>query len=94
MTWSSEWCLRNAGQCYSTANSPDLRGARPESEPEVAQQYEDRSDLARRPLDPEPRPPPPSARLEDESAASIAAGVGFAATAAIHLATLPLLFIR
>ena len=92
MTWSSEWCLRNAGQCYSTANAPELR-ARPETESEVAQQ-EDGTDLARRPLDPEPRPPPPSARLEDESAAAPSAGVGLAATAAIHLAALPLLFIR
>ena len=92
MTWSSEWCLRNAGQCYSTANAPDLR-LKPGPEPEVAHQ-EDGNDLARRPLDPEPRPPPPpSARLEDEIAAA-AAGVGLAATAAIRLAALPLLFIR
>lgn len=89
MTWSSEWCLRNAGQCYSTANAPELRTRPVESE--VAQQ-EDGNDLVR-PLDPEPRPP--SARLEDESAApAAAAGVGVVASAVIHLATLPLLFTR
>lgn len=78
---ASEWCLRNAGQCYSSADDPN-----PRQESEVTQQGEDES--AARPLDPEPHPE----ALEDESAAATA-GVASAASAAI-LATLPLLFIR
>ena len=78
----SEWCLRNGGQCYSTASDPNPK---PESESEVTQaEGEGEDDNLARPLHPEP--------LGDESAA--AAGVSSATSAAILATTLPLLFIR